>query len=52
MDEVRLRPWRLSDAREVAVMALDEQLRAWSTMGADPDAWIRGEIAEECGPRG
>jgi ribosomal-protein-alanine N-acetyltransferase len=50
MDDVRLRPWRLSDAREVAVMALDEQLRPWSAMGADLDAWIRREIAEERGP--
>jgi RimJ/RimL family protein N-acetyltransferase len=50
MDDVRLRPWRLSDARAVAVMALDEQLRPWSTMGDDLDGWIRREIAEERGP--
>ena len=31
-------------------MALDDQLRPWSTMGGDLDAWIRREIAQERGP--
>ena len=50
MAEVRLRPWRLTDADDVAVMIDDEHLRPWSTMPADPDAWIRREVAEDHGP--
>jgi [ribosomal protein S5]-alanine N-acetyltransferase len=50
MAEVRLRPWRLEDADHVAVMIDDEHLRPWSTMGADPESWIRREIAEARGP--
>ncbi|MGO9903317.1 MAG: hypothetical protein ACLP0J_27355 [Solirubrobacteraceae bacterium] len=43
MAEVRLRPWRLEDASDVAVMIDDEHLRPWSAMGADLDSWIRRE---------
>lgn len=50
MAAVRLRPWRLSDAEAVAVMADDEWLRHWSSMRHDLDAWIRGEVAEARGP--
>jgi ribosomal-protein-alanine N-acetyltransferase len=50
MTEVRLRPWRLSDAEDVAVMADDEHLRPWSTMGSDLDRWIRREVAQDRGP--
>jgi RimJ/RimL family protein N-acetyltransferase len=50
MAEVRLRPWRLQDAADVAVMIDDEHLRPWSTMGADLQSWIRREIAEARGP--
>lgn len=50
MAEVRLRRWRHSDIRDVAVMVGNEQLRPWSTMGEDIDAWIEREIAEPNGP--
>jgi [ribosomal protein S5]-alanine N-acetyltransferase len=50
MAAVRLRPWRLSDVGEVAVMADDRFLRPWSTMAEDPDGWIRREVAEDRGP--
>jgi RimJ/RimL family protein N-acetyltransferase len=50
MPEVRLRRWRLEDIGNIAVMLDDEQDRHWSTMGVDPDAWIRREVAEERGP--
>lgn len=50
MAEVRLRPWRLEDAEDVAVMIDDEHLRPWSTMGVDLESWIRREIAEARGP--
>jgi hypothetical protein len=50
MAEVRLRPWRLQDADDVAVMIDDEHLRPWSTMGADLASWTRREIAEASGP--
>ena len=50
MAEVCLRPWRLEDADDVAVMIDDEYLRPWSTMGADLQSWIRLEIAETRGP--
>jgi ribosomal-protein-alanine N-acetyltransferase len=50
MAEVRLRPWCLQDADDVAVMADDEHLRPWSAMGADLQSWIRREIAEDRGP--
>ncbi len=41
MAEVRVRPWRLEDAGDVAVMIDDEHLRPWSAMGADLESWIR-----------
>ncbi|MGP0051822.1 MAG: GNAT family N-acetyltransferase [Solirubrobacteraceae bacterium] len=50
MAEARLRPWRLEDAADVAVMIEDEHLRHWSAMGADLEGWIRREVAEERGP--
>ena len=50
MAEVRLRPWRLADAADVAVMADDEHLRPWSTMASDLDGWIRREVAQDRGP--
>jgi RimJ/RimL family protein N-acetyltransferase len=50
MAEVRLRPWRLTDAGDVAVMIDDEHLRPWSSMAADLDAWIQREVAEHRGP--
>jgi ribosomal-protein-alanine N-acetyltransferase len=50
MPEVCLRPWRLADADDVAVMIEDQQLRPWSTMGDDLDAWIRREAAQDRGP--
>ncbi|MGI8712620.1 MAG: GNAT family N-acetyltransferase [Solirubrobacteraceae bacterium] len=50
MAEVRLRPWRLEDADDVAVMIDDEHLRPWSAMAADLESWIRREISEARGP--
>jgi hypothetical protein len=32
MTEVRLRPWRLEDAGDVAMMIDDEHLRPWSAI--------------------
>jgi hypothetical protein len=43
---VRLRPWRLTELQDVAVMIDDECLRPWSTIGADLDGWIRREAAQ------
>lgn len=50
MTEVRLRPWRLEDAGDVAVMAGDRWLSPWSTMGDGVEEWIRREMAEARGP--
>jgi [ribosomal protein S5]-alanine N-acetyltransferase len=50
MAEVRLRPWRLEDADDVAVMIDDEHLRPWSAIGADLESWIRLEVAQARGP--
>ena len=50
MAEVCLRPWRASDAADVAEMAADEHVRRWSTLGADVDAWLAGEVAQARGP--
>jgi ribosomal-protein-alanine N-acetyltransferase len=50
MAEVCLRPWRLEDADDVAVMTDDEYLRPWSAMGVDLEGWLRREIAEVRGP--
>lgn len=50
MTDVRLRRWRHSDLGDVAVMVDDEQLRPWSTMGDDLEAWIAREVAEPKGP--
>jgi RimJ/RimL family protein N-acetyltransferase len=49
MAEVRLRRWLRSDIRDVAVMAGDENLRHWSTMGEDLEGWIEREVAESGG---
>jgi RimJ/RimL family protein N-acetyltransferase len=50
MAEVCLRPWRLEDAEDVAVMIDDEHLRHWSAMGADLEGWLRREVAQASGP--
>ena len=50
MTAVRLRPWRVTDADDVAVMVDDEHLGHWSTMREGLDAWIRAEVAEARGP--
>jgi [ribosomal protein S5]-alanine N-acetyltransferase len=50
MAEVRLRPWRLEDADDVAVMIDDEHLGPWSAMGADLETWIRREVTQARGP--
>src|SRR5262249_42721773 len=50
MTAVRLRPWRVTDAEDVAVMIDDEHLGHWSTMRDGLDAWIRAEVAETRGP--
>ena len=50
MAEVCLRPWRVQDADDVAVMIDDEHLRPWSTMGAGLASWIDREVAEARGP--
>jgi RimJ/RimL family protein N-acetyltransferase len=50
MAEVRLRPWRLTDADRVALMSYDEFVGPWSTMGTDLDNWIHREVEQERGP--
>lgn len=50
MPEVRLRPWRLKDADDVAVMIDDDHLRSWCAMGDGLERWVRQEIAEARGP--
>jgi RimJ/RimL family protein N-acetyltransferase len=50
MAEVCLRPWRLEDAEDVAVMIDDEHVRHWSAMGADLEGWLRREVAQASGP--
>jgi RimJ/RimL family protein N-acetyltransferase len=46
----RLRPWRLDDAREIAVMAQDDHVRRWSSLPDDVEAWLVRERAEPRGP--
>lgn len=43
---VRLRPWRVEDAPDIAPMAEDEHIRRWSSMGTDVPAWIARQRAE------
>jgi ribosomal-protein-alanine N-acetyltransferase len=50
MVEVRLRQWRVDDVDAVAVMADDQHVRRWSTMGVDLEAWVQHEVAEDRGP--
>jgi [ribosomal protein S5]-alanine N-acetyltransferase len=50
MAEVRLRRWRRSDIDDVAVMAGDESLRHWSSLGEDLEVWIEREVSEGQGP--
>ncbi len=50
MPEVRLRPWRESDARDIAAMAADEHVRHWSNLADDVAAWLEAERAEPRGP--
>jgi ribosomal-protein-alanine N-acetyltransferase len=50
MAQVCLRPWRLEDADDVAVMSGDEHVGRWSGMGADLAGWLRREIPETRGP--
>lgn len=50
MAEVRLRPWRAEDIDDVVVMAADPFIGPWSSMAADPNAWITREIAQTRGP--
>jgi RimJ/RimL family protein N-acetyltransferase len=47
---VRLRPWRVQDARDIAVMAGDDHIRRWSSLPDDIDAWLQRESAEARGP--
>jgi [ribosomal protein S5]-alanine N-acetyltransferase len=50
MPSVRLRRWRPEDAEAIAVMALDEHVRRWSSLPEDVDAWIARERAGVRGP--
>lgn len=45
-----LRPWRLEDSDDVAVMIDDEYLRPWSAMGDDLEGWMQREVEEARGP--
>ena len=47
---VRLRPWRLEDARDIAVMADDDHVRHWSSLPDDVEAWLARERAQARGP--
>jgi len=46
----RLRPWRVEDLREIAVMAHDDHVRRWSSLPDDVEAWLVRERAEARGP--
>lgn len=50
MTEVWLRPWRASDAADVAQMVGDEHVSRWSTLGDDVDAWLAREVTQAHGP--
>lgn len=50
MPKVRLRRWRASDAAAIAVMAGEEHLRRWSSMGDDVAGWVERQRAETRGP--
>lgn len=50
LTDVRLRPWRVEDAREIAVMAHDDHVRRWSSLPDDVEAWLVRERAEARGP--
>jgi len=50
MEAVRLRPWRPSDAGDVAAMVDDEHLGHWSMLPRDPEGWLRREVAQDRGP--
>jgi [ribosomal protein S5]-alanine N-acetyltransferase len=50
VSEVRLRPWRLEDAGDIAVMAHDDHVRRWSSLADDVEAWVERERAEARGP--
>ena len=47
---VRLRPWRLDDAQEIAVMAQDGHVRRWSSLPDNVETWLVRERAEHRGP--
>jgi RimJ/RimL family protein N-acetyltransferase len=48
--DVRLRPWRASDAPAIAVMTDEEHIRRWSSMGDDVPGWIERQRAQSRGP--
>lgn len=50
MADVRLRPWRASDAPAIAAMVDEEHIRRWSSMGDDVPGWIERQRAESRGP--
>jgi RimJ/RimL family protein N-acetyltransferase len=47
---VRLRPWRPTDASDIAVMTDDEQVRHWSDLSSDLHGWLEREMAGLRGP--
>lgn len=47
---VRLRPWRLEDAPDIAVMADDDHIRHWSSLPDGVEAWLMRERAQARGP--
>jgi hypothetical protein len=46
---VRLRPWRVEDAGDIAVMAHDDHVRRWSSLPDDVEAWLVRKRAEARG---
>jgi [ribosomal protein S5]-alanine N-acetyltransferase len=50
LEIVRLRPWRLEDADDIAVMADDDHVAQWSSLPDDVEAWVARERAEARGP--
>lgn len=50
MTEVRLRPWRASDAPWIQPIRHEPHLRRWSSMGDDVEAWIERQRAGARGP--
>jgi RimJ/RimL family protein N-acetyltransferase len=50
LTDVRPRPWRVADAREIEVMAHDDHVRRCSSLPDEVEAWLVRERADARGP--